>query len=554
MDHQIMKKRCARIVTRFVPLPRWLSVLLLLFLTPGLSGCITWIEASASVARAESKNNAQNPGTGNAAAETSKPRGQAQPEYGSLDEVAGKKIGMITGFDTVLKGALEHENTFVYYPSATDSVTALRANRVDLVCLDEPVARLAVHANEGLCIMPETVAEAQYGIVFPKNSPFLESFNTVIRQFWEDGTIEALQAKWLDGDEEGKVLIRQDWAGKNGTLRYYHDATYNPMCYIGKGGESAGYDLDLVLMAAKELDLKVEMTICDFDALVPAIQSGKADIASGCMDISEEKKRYVDFSEPYYKSAVVLLVRDRGVQETDGNFWERLQQSFYSTFIEEKRWQMILDGLGVTVLISIMSGIFGLLMGFGLCMLRRMKQKPARWGAAVYIRLIQGMPIVVFLMILFYIIFGSVDISGIVVAIIGFSINFSAYTSEMMRNGLETVEKGQSEAAFAMGYTKYQTFWKIVFPQAAMRFLPVLKGEFISMVKMTSVVGYIAVQDLTKVSDIIRSHTMDAFFPLIATAVIYFAIANLMTGVLTYAERKIDPKRRKREVKGVERN
>lgn len=134
----------------------------------------------------------------------------------------------------------------------------------------------------------------------------------------------------------------------------------------------------------------------------------------------------------------------------------------------------------------------------------------------------------------------------------GFSINFSAYTSEMMRNGLETVEKGQSEAAFALGYTRYQTFWKIVFPQAAMRFLPVLKGEFISMVKMTSVVGYVAVQDLTKASDIIRSRTMDAFFPLIATAVIYFMVANLMTGILTCAERRIDPKRRKREVKGVE--
>ncbi len=514
---RIIKRRGVRVALC------WLPVLLFVFLTPGLSVCA-----------AETTINA------------------AEPEYGSLDEIAGKKIGMITGFDTVLKGALDHENAFVYYPTATDSVTALRAGRVDAVCLDEPVARLAVHANEGICIMPDTVAEAEYGIVFPKNSPFLESFNTVIKQFWEDGTIEALENKWMDGDEEEKLLIRQDWEGKNGTIRYYHDATYNPMCYIGKGGESAGYDLDLVLMAAKELDLKVEMSICDFDALVPAIQSGKADIASGCMDITEEKKKYVDFSDPYCKSAVVLLVRDRGAQESAGSFWEGLRQSFHSTFIEENRWQMILDGLGITVLISVLSGIFGLLMGFGLCMLRRMKQKPVRLGAAAYIRLVQGMPIVVFLMILFYIIFGSVDISGIVVAVIGFSINFSAYTSEMMRNGLETVEKGQSEAAFAMGYTKYQTFWKIVFPQAAMRFLPVLKGEFISMVKMTSVVGYIAVQDLTKVSDIIRSHTMDAFFPLIATAVIYFAIANLMTGALSYAEHSIDPKRRKREVKGVE--
>lgn len=485
--------------------------------------------------------------------------GSAQPEpqslraeYTSLDEIAEKKIGMITGFDTVLKGALEHDNTFVYYPSATDSVAALKAGRVDAVCLDEPVARLAVHKNQGLCIMPETVSEAEYGVIFPKNSPLLEPFNEAVRSFWADGTMEALEKKWLDGDEEDKVLIKQDWVGKNGTIRYYHDATYNPMCYISEGGASAGYDLDLVLMAAKKMDMKVEMTICDFDALVPAIQSGKADAASGCMDITEEKKQYVDFSEPYYRSAVVLVVRDLEAPKDQTGFFEGLRRSFYSTFIEENRWQMILDGLGVTIVISVLSGIFGLLMGFGLCMLRRMKQKPARWSAAVFIRLIQGTPIVVFLMILFYIIFGSVDISGIVVAVIGFAINFAAYTSEMIRNGIETVDLGQSEAASAMGYTKYQAFWKIIFPQAAMRFLPVLKGEFISMVKMTSVVGYIAVQDLTKVSDIIRSHTMDAFFPLIATAVLYFTIANLMTMALTMAERRIDPKRRKRVIKGVE--
>ena len=121
----------------------------------------------------------------------------------------------------------------------------------------------------------------------------------------------------------------------------------------------------------------------------------------------------------------------------------------------------------------------------------------------------------------------------------------------MMRTGIETVDKGQSEAALAMGYTKGQTFFKIVLPQAARNFIPVLKGEFISMVKMTSVVGYIAVQDLTKVSDIIRSRTMEAFFPLIMTAVIYFIVANMMTSALSFAEKKVAPKRNKRSLKGV---
>ena len=154
-------------------------------------------------------------------------------------------------------------------------------------------------------------------------------------------------------------------------------------------------------------------------------------------------------------------------------------------------------------------------------------------------------------MILYYLVFGSVEISGILVAVVGFSINFAAYVSEMMRTGIEAVDKGQHEAAAALGFNRLQVFARITFPQAARHVLPVFKGEFISMVKMTSIVGYIAIQDLTKMSDIIRSRTYEAFFPLIATALIYFVIAYVMTHGLTLVEMKIDPKRRARVLKGV---
>ncbi len=306
---------------------------------------------------------------------------------------------------------------------------------------------------------------------------------------------------------------------------------------------------------------KIYETLSDFEgarfaALIGGVydkllQEVIADAVSGSMSITEEREKKVDFADSHYDSAMVLLVRDAGGAVQKNGFFAGLEDSFQSTFVVEGRWRLILQGLGITILISVFSGIFGLCLGFGLCMLRRTGCRPVQWFGAVFVRVIQGMPIVVFLMILYYGIFGSVDISEILVAVIGFSINFAAYSSEMMRTGIETVDKGQSEAALAMGYTKSQTFFKIVFPQAAINFIPVLKGEFISMVKMTSVVGYIAVQDLTKVSDIIRSRTMEAFFPLIVTAVIYFAVANVMTAALSFAERKASPKRNKRRIKGV---
>ena len=132
-------------------------------------------------------------------------------------------------------------------------------------------------------------------------------------------------------------------------------------------------------------------------------------------------------------------------------------------------------------------------------------------------------------MILYYVVFGRSGMDAIWVAVIGFALNFAAYGSEIMRSGINSVDAGQREAALALGYSERQAFYDFIFPQAAVRFLPVLRGEIVSLLKSTSVVGYIAIQDLTKMSDIIRSRTYEAFFPLIATALIYFALSWLIT-------------------------
>jgi polar amino acid transport system substrate-binding protein len=164
---------------------------------------------------------------------------------------------------------------------------------------------------------------------------------------------------------------------------------------------------------------------------------------------------------------------------------------------------------------------------------------------SLFIDLIRGTPVLVFLMITFYVIFASVNIDPVIVAVIAFGINFGAYVSEMFRSAIGSIDPGQHEAGIASGFTKTQTFIHIILPQALQRVLPVYKGEFISLLKMTSIVGYIAVQDLTKASDIIRSRTFDAFFPLIMAAVIYIALAALLTWGLSFIEISVDPKRRK---------
>jgi polar amino acid transport system substrate-binding protein len=137
----------------------------------------------------------------------------------------------------------------------------------------------------------------------------------------------------------------------------------------------------------------------------------------------------------------------------------------------------------------------------------------------------RGIPVLVVLMLIFYVVFASVNIDPVFVSVIAFGMNFAAYAAEIYRAGIESIDRGQTEAGVAMGFTKVQIFLDIILPQTVMRILPVYKGEFITLVKMTSIVGYIAVQDLTKASDIIRSRTFDAFFPIIMVAVLYFLIS-----------------------------
>ena len=162
-------------------------------------------------------------------------------------------------------------------------------------------------------------------------------------------------------------------------------------------------------------------------------------------------------------------------------------------------------------------------------------------------------PVVVLLMILYYLVFGKVAVSGTFVSVIGFTLIFGAAVYRMVRSGVGAVEGGQLEAAYALGYTDRRAFYRIILPQALPHFLPAYRGEIVSLIKATAVVGYVAVQDLTKMGDIVRSRTYEAFFPLIAVAVIYFVLAAVLTFIVNRAVKLIDPRKRtaKRILRGV---
>lgn len=223
---------------------------------------------------------------------------------------------------------------------------------------------------------------------------------------------------------------------------------------------------------------------------------------------------------------------------------QELKKEFILNFIEDNRWKYIVDGLKITLIVTIFAVLIGVLWGFLIAIVRTTHDKTGKLKilnaiCKVYLTVIRGTPVVVQLMIIYFIIFGSVDISKVLVAIIAFGINSGAYVAEIFRSGIMSIDNGQFEAGRSLGFNYAQTMMYIIMPQAFKNVLPTLCNEFISLLKETSVSGYIALQDLTKGGDIIRSRTYDAFMPLIAVALIYLAMVMIFTKLVSLLERRL---------------
>lgn len=221
-----------------------------------------------------------------------------------------------------------------------------------------------------------------------------------------------------------------------------------------------------------------------------------------------------------------------------------LQDKFYNNFIAGERWKYIAEGLGVTLRVTFFAVIIGIVLGFLVAIVRSTYDKTGKLRilnaiCKLYLTVIRGTPVVVQLLIIYFVIFGSSDVSKVLVAVMAFGLNSGAYVAEIFRSGIMSVDNGQFEAGRSLGFNYVQTMIYIIMPQAFKNVLPALGNEFIVLLKETSVSGYIALQDLTKGGDIIRSRTYDAFMPLIAVALIYLAMVLIFTKLVNMLERRL---------------
>ena len=227
-----------------------------------------------------------------------------------------------------------------------------------------------------------------------------------------------------------------------------------------------------------------------------------------------------------------------------GGWWATLKDSVYANFVEGDRWRYLRDGFVTTICIAFFAVLLGLAIGFPVAVIRATHK--LRGGLFIpdlicraYLTIIRGTPVVVQLLIIYFVIFGSVNVSKPLIAVVAFGINSGAYVAEILRAGILSIDRGQTEAGRSLGLSYIGTLRHIVLPQAFRNVLPALGNEFIVMLKETSIAGYIALMDLTKAGDIIRSQTYSAFLPLIAVALVYLIVVMILTALLGCLERKL---------------
>ena len=470
------------------------------------------------------------------------------------NDLANKRIGIYTG--TIFDGFIEKkypQAEISRYETSADLVMSVKTGKVDAAMMDLKTAAITIKHNPELGILTDDILSMPLGFGFRKENKALRNqFNAFLKTIRENGTYQTIYQRWFVDDPEKAVMppFRIPAEGK----KLLVGVAVNDLPYVAlMNGKYAGFDIELIQKFAEHANYRVAFITMEFSSLVAALATGKVEMIADGIAISEERRKQIDFSDSYaeIKTAIITLNKNMGVhgiQKNEGagkSVFKSVSDSFYNNIIYEKRYLHIIDGLKVTMIISILAALFGTLIGGLICYMRMSKNNLLSNAAKLYISLLRGTPVLVLLMIIYYVVFASVNINPMIVAVIAFGLNFGAYVSEMFRTSVESIDKGQKEAAIAGGFDKIQTFRYIILPQALRYILPVYKGEFISLIKMTSIVGYIAVQDLTKASDIIRSRTFDAFFPLIMVAVLYLLIAWLLTWLLGFIEFSVDPKRKR---------
>ena len=295
--------------------------------------------------------------------------------------------------------------------------------------------------------------------------------------------------------------------------------------------------------AAGNPELKLLDTPLTFEEYALAVAKNREQLLAMLNRTLAEMKQdgAIEAIQKKYTEKIGETVSETAAESASGSSWV---SEWHTNFVKNDRWRYLWDGFLVTMLVAVAAVLLGVAIGFFVAIIRSTADMTGTWKIAdffcrLYLTVIRGTPVVLQLLIIYFVVFGAVDVSKVLVAIIAFGINSGAYVAEIIRSGIMSVDRGQMEAGRSLGLSYSRTMILIILPQALKNVLPALGNEFIVLLKETSVCGFIALQDLTKGGDIIRSQTYNAFLPLIVVAMIYLLLVIIFSKLLEKFEKRL---------------
>lgn len=465
-----------------------------------------------------------------------------------VDDLAGAVIGVqlgTTGDIYVSDYEGDEAGTKIErYNKGADAIQALKLGKIDCVVIDEQPAIQYVKQNSNIHIIEEEFSLEDYAFCVAKeNTELLNQINAALAKCKEDGTIDYIIKNYIGTEEEvGQFpYVSKDVERTNGVLIVGTNAEFPPYEYH-ESDQITGIDMDIMRAISDELGMELQIEDMAFDSIIAAVSTGKVNVGAAGFTVTEERMKNVNFSDTYVTTKQVVVVKN-GDHVTNAT----LQEKLYDNFIKDNRYLYIVKGLGNTIVITLLAVVIGIVLGFIIAIVRTSHDRNGGFTilnaiCRCYLTVIRGTPVMIQLLIIYYVILASAT-NKIMVAAIAFGLNSGAYVAEIVRSGIMSVDIGQFEAGRSLGLNYKQTMMSIILPQALKNILPALLNEVISLLKETSISGYIGLMDLTKGGDIIRSNTYEAFLPLIVVALIYLVLVML----LSYGASKLERRMRNNE-------
>ena len=457
----------------------------------------------------------------------------------SPEELAGLRVATVAGSSYEMELSSRKDIKLDLYNSDSDLLQALLNEKVDVIVHDEVVYNAVVRKEHGvkICHVEDTTFPTAF--LFRDDETELAQVMTDIQhRMIADGSMQKLKDFWLTDRYAlaGEYThIPDETSGK--PLRVASSTDSAPLAFM-IDGEWYGLEIDLLRELGKELHRPLEIKRYDSGSTLLAVSSGLADVLCGCIFITPEREEEFRFSEPYHGYHPAYFVNDREAQKAEETLVSGFKRSFRKNIIAENRWKFIVGGLWETLKISFLAIFLGSILGIFVYAMTRSRKRWLRTFANVYNGFMAGIPELVLLLILSYVVFARSGLPADIIAVIAFALFFAAGASDIYGSSLDSIPHGQTEAGLALGFTPLQTFFNIVLPQAVRRGLPLYRGQCISLLKGTSIVGYIAIQDLTRAGDVIRSRTFDAVVPLMVVTILYFLLVWLIGLLLKLAAPK----------------